>query len=277
MIDMSYDPEYERRNPTRSLRWRWRRAQLLVARGCQFRRNRDDEFTGLAIYYLRGRARCRSDRQLLNLARRHPDLHAALRLHVDGGLDRWEVEARLLAREDSKVIGRFTDLTAATVETFESLFFNVRDRFNARSYILTAAIGRIGSVGDVKDHRAVFLRTIGYFGGPFVLGMVLEQLGTLLDLSANQGDSTTTDDILAQRIRLLMAARSAEFDDHTALQLASIGSNYSSSKPVQNGHVFAQEVVETLEKVFQKMPIQPPDTSRDTTAADGTLHFGEVA
>jgi len=30
MIDMSYDPVYERHNPMRSLRWRWRRAVLSV-------------------------------------------------------------------------------------------------------------------------------------------------------------------------------------------------------------------------------------------------------
>jgi len=277
MIDVSHDPDYEQYNPMRSLNWRWGRAMWLVGKGRQFRQDRDDELTGLAVGYLRDRVRCRTDRQFRNLSRRHPDLHAALRLHKNGGLDRWEVEARLLARQSSQEIGRLTDLPIATVDAFESLFFNVRDRFDARCFILKAAIGHIGQVGHIKDDRAVFLRSIGYFGGPIVLDTVLKHLGAIADTPGEQSGSSATEPDLTRRIRLLMAAMALEFDGRTALNLGSICLGSGASKPVRNGHVFAQEVAETLENVLQETASNSVQTKGAVPATDEYREIDEAA
>src|SRR5262249_41147534 len=115
--------------------WRWLRAQTLVER----RRRvspRDDCWVRAAAAYLRGLARCAGEAAREKVARRFPEVDAAFALNRTGEpLRRAEVEARLLAGEDFAAVGEKCGLPIGAVARYHQVFFDVRDRLNARDFV----------------------------------------------------------------------------------------------------------------------------------------------
>ena len=114
---------YEINNPLRQPDWRLQRAQRL----CEAKHAVEGEDEGM-------RAACRLLEALEDGTATEvmPDEHAAWRLYSDNTEARWELEARILARQSIEDIAKVMDLSAAVVETYEQLFFNVLDRLDKR-------------------------------------------------------------------------------------------------------------------------------------------------
>jgi hypothetical protein len=162
-----YYPDLLRYSFFRPTDWRWRRARWLVERGRSFSRRRDDDQTGRAVRYLRALGRGHAAAAI----RQFPDVHGARRLHDGGGPTRLLVEARLLARQTSVEVARLTGLAPEVVDAFEAMFFNCRDRLDARDWVLVQAIDHGG--GGREEPRAALIRSFAYHGGPPVLDAVL--------------------------------------------------------------------------------------------------------
>ncbi|MEQ8788445.1 MAG: hypothetical protein RIC55_19195 [Pirellulaceae bacterium] len=185
--------DFQHRNPMRPADWRWRRAEHLVTASKKHCRHRDDEVTGEAVEYLRRRRRCKSREQVDNLAHRMPDIATARRLHVEGGLLMAMVQARILARQPTAEIAQHMALADAGIATYEQLFFDVRDRLDARCYVLLAAV-RGSSDEDVATGRVYqAIRLLGYFGGPLVIDRVHTTLMGVPAASPQHGASGVSD------------------------------------------------------------------------------------
>lgn len=178
-----YYPDIVRFDPMRRLCWRWDRAHVLLERGMRFSKRRDDEWTGRAMRYLRTERRSRRagipDAAMATKAE-HFDIYQAQRLDADADAFTWIVQARLLAGQSGSEIGPHVLMDAAGVEAYESLFFNVRERLNAKVYTAKMAVGWTSVMAAVGCDLGTVVRWFGYFGGKEVLDIAISVLLPLM-------------------------------------------------------------------------------------------------
>jgi hypothetical protein len=133
-------------SPLRPASWRWQKATLLKAAGREPDRLRDDAFVATALDFQRALERCRDPWDELDLAERWPYLLEAYRVYRGTGnveCARWELEARLLVSDNSiEDTAAKMGCQAETVQWYERLFFNVRDRLHLAGWLAHHALGR---------------------------------------------------------------------------------------------------------------------------------------
>ncbi len=158
---------YRRYDPRRRLDWRWHWAGQLFKCGEEPDPVFDDGWTRRAFDY----QRLVDDHPAETLADTMPDIHAACQLSATEGIHRWELDARILARESPETIQSKTGMAATVIECYEAMFFNVNSRIDCASYIESKAIGWCPFDGrDV----ATFWNHFGYFYGPYFLDKVID-------------------------------------------------------------------------------------------------------
>jgi hypothetical protein len=96
-------------------------------------------------------------------------LHAAHRLFEAGGLVRFIVQARLLARQSPCEVARLTSLESAVIETFESIFFEVRAHLDAKDWVATQVLWPGLEANLPTEALGGALMAIGYWLGPAIL------------------------------------------------------------------------------------------------------------
>jgi hypothetical protein len=127
----------------------------------------------MTVDYLRQSHRLRSDRGQRRLAEKMPEIAAARAIQFGDSAQRHEVEAWLLAAQtDHEIADRF-DLLPEAVALYERLFFDVRARLDATSYILHTVIGPIIPPGRNVPDRTRLQKLLAVRGGPAVLEAVL--------------------------------------------------------------------------------------------------------
>jgi hypothetical protein len=158
-------------NPRRPPDWRWQRAGELID-GARVARGRDDAGVRQAAKFRRLLARCQTDEDRLVALDACPALYEAHSLYAaedDAPEPRWELEARLLAREPFPTIERKMGLTADVITAFEHFFFDVICRLDAPSLIVHTVIGRSVQTGLAERDYDALWKLMGYLAGPLVL------------------------------------------------------------------------------------------------------------
>src|SRR4051794_4434349 len=117
----------ERGDPNRTLSWRWERAQAIVASRRRLSSRRDDAATTALVHYLRDQERRRPARSRSSAGSTWSAIDQARRLMQQGGDQRSELEARILAGQSDEEIANRLTLPAETITWFEATFFHVRD------------------------------------------------------------------------------------------------------------------------------------------------------
>jgi hypothetical protein len=151
--------------------WCWQAAGRLAAIE-SFDRTIAEHDPGLlaAVTYLRLLAHCNTAEHRLRLAELFPEIERAVEIHSASKYPlRWELESRVLASQDDEAISLTCGVDPAVIATYERLFFNVRDRLSATSWIMRHAIGELTAtnVGGIWRHYA-------FVGGPLVLESLIE-------------------------------------------------------------------------------------------------------
>jgi hypothetical protein len=91
---------------------------------------------------------------------------------------RWEIEARLLAREPAESIALKLGLQAETVEAYELVFFDVISRLQHPSLITHTVIGRSVQTGLAEREYDGLWKLFGYWGGPAVLDAFIHKFNS---------------------------------------------------------------------------------------------------
>lgn len=100
-----------------------------------------------------------------DLAEEYPDIYAAHALARNPASCRWVAEAGVLANADAQTIADYVGVTRETVDTYERLFFNVRNKLSARGYILNQIAMPAFSRGmDGRDFDFMY-KIIAYCAG----------------------------------------------------------------------------------------------------------------
>jgi hypothetical protein len=151
----------ERNSPFRSPSWLWAFAEDVVAG----RRPAPDgePQIGHAADYLRV-AGSKAGVCDTPEGKRFTAIAAAHRLWTGSPITRGLVEGAILAGLDDSQVAAREGLTPATIRSFETHFFNVRDRLRARDWVVTKAIGyRPGDLHSTDDIGLA--KAFGYSGG----------------------------------------------------------------------------------------------------------------
>lgn len=244
-----YYPHFITRSPLHTCDWRWQRAQSLVAAGRNYSRRRDDADTGHAVHYLRALARCRRASPTAPLPKCFDAIHSARSIR-EGDFDaRMTLEARLIAGQTSDEIRDRTGVAADVVDAYERLFFNCRDHFDARDWLLLHCIGAIECQDRIALDRGTVLRCFAFFGGPCVLEAVLPYLlgdQRLLDTPA---DLSTPNGRHEESIRLAVAFELLPWDAESfRLTLRIVLNDMHAQARIQ-----PRSVVPTLSKSIDKI------------------------
>jgi hypothetical protein len=166
-------PAQQRHSVFWSPNWRWQRAQAILDQDLVCSERTDDAPTLRAVEYLRAGEQPLSGSQPPGVVPADTDLHAARRLYETGGPARFIVQARLLACQSPCEVARLTSLEPAVIETFESIFFEVREHLNARDWVASHVL-RPGLEANVPiDALGGALMAIGYWLGPAILDIAL--------------------------------------------------------------------------------------------------------
>ena len=212
---------FRSRNPCRPLDWRNQRVLGATADPARhwFSRSSDDNYVRRRIAFLR---RCRvargDDRAMEEVVEEFEDCFYAQRLaegrqHANYAMTTSLVEARLLARQSFAEIAALTGTSAAVIEHFEAMYFDVVHRLEYRDWItaqvlvpaLAAQVKAAAAQSGVGPVAFPFLdgstKLFAYFCGPTtidVIGMGFE--GVSAFRTAEEFD-TWWDDHWRQMIR----------------------------------------------------------------------------
>ncbi len=162
-------------NPFRPVDWRWRRAVDLVESGRIASPGHDDAGVCLARKFFRALRGCQDDAARQLLARRMPALFQTYTIYAGPpSFAKSVIEARLLTEETFAQIADKCNCTPAVIETYELLFFSVRDRLTAEGYILHQVIGPRAHTGLRDDDIDVILKMRAFAGGAVVLDHLID-------------------------------------------------------------------------------------------------------
>jgi hypothetical protein len=166
---------YRKTNPQRPVDWRWQLAKYLSDARRLVPTTYHDGSLRQAHGFIQELAECSDEESYLDLSNRFPDCYEAWKLYNEFGPKdfRWEIEARLLARNPAKLIAEGLGLTERTVDLYESWFFNVRDRLSQGGYITHHVIGPAVHRGFTHRQYDSWWKIIGYYrGSPDVDNMI---------------------------------------------------------------------------------------------------------
>lgn len=179
-------PDNVRRPPD----WRWQRAGEILDHGGRVVRGRDDQLVKEVCKFRRLLARCQDDYDRLTALDACPALFEAYSLFdaSESPVEhKWELEARLLAREPMADITRKTGIPAETVAKYEQVFFDVYSRLDAPSLIFHTVIGRSVQSGLAEREYDVLWKLFGYSGGPLVLDAYVYKMPILQTVVSPEG------------------------------------------------------------------------------------------
>ena len=166
-------PALQRHSVCRSPAWRWQRARAIVEQGLTCTARTDDASTRRVVEYLRACGLSLVGSQTQGGVPADEVLHAAHRLFEVGGLVRFIVQARLLARQSPCEVARLTSFEPAVIETFESIFFEVRAHLDAKDWVANQVLWPGLEANSPTDALGGALMAIGYWLGPAILDITL--------------------------------------------------------------------------------------------------------
>jgi hypothetical protein len=161
----------------------------------------------------------------------YPGLAEAIRLHEQGGRQPFVLETRVLARQSVSEIASAMGLSEEVVGTYEALFYDVRERINAKVWIHQQVIGWRGMRPTRYPHRETLIRRIAYFGGPFLTEWMLASEG----LPAMAGAPPFTEEQrqwMTRQLTLNMRLEAEPLDDWTLFRLHAMTRGPEASQPV---------------------------------------------
>lgn len=189
-------------HPLRLIDWRFQKAIDLLLKQGHPRCGEAPDLWKEFWRFLRELLACRDAASRRRLMRKWPKFWFAMELYCErtSGLHAL-IEARLLAGESPNAIGGRLGFSAAVIETFARLFFDVEDRLASVDLIRTVIFQRPDQSHGGEADRELSLRAIGYFGGPVLLDRVL----STPHQAHSETDSRPLEDIAGQLESLFQA------------------------------------------------------------------------
>ena len=218
--------EFQKHNPTRPPAWRSDRALELLDLGRRPSRVKEDDYVRKYYSFLLRERDVASRKEREDLFERNPALYDAHRFHVHRDVElRGLLEAMIVASMKDGEIGKRLNCLPATVDWYEKLFFNVRDRLNAHVWIAKIIRGprhvpRLDTDGSLTAAgRAAAIKRLAYLGGPLILDSVIRSLSPRLACGSDSNTSAWFDESFVARIKSLATIAVANIDELDPMKL----------------------------------------------------------
>jgi hypothetical protein len=239
-----------RDHPYRPPDWRWQRAVYLVDHDKPYADNGDVWLDEAVRFYSALRSTGQDTNPQTELASQLPAMFAAYTLHGETSLRRWEVEARLLTDASFTAIAGKGDTSPEVIAAFHEVFFHVRDRLVASSYIVNRVI-RVQLVLEDNDADRL-LKLYGYFAGPHLLDALLDYFHNPSVVPARL-DLLAPEDLKTLRrkmsIKAAIALRALPLDDSEVQEkLAILG---AAAEVLASSSVSDADAIATVAPIFQ--------------------------
>lgn len=159
--------------------WRWEKARLAAEnpQAAALLRREDDEFVRKARLFMAANDRAGEDEvERLLLQNRWPNLLNAYKLRYAPQLrlQRYELEARLLAGEELARIETRVHVPPDVTTWYEAVFFNVLDRLDRPGYVVHTIIGEAAQSPSARDHDIIW-KIVGFSAGGLVLDRLIDR------------------------------------------------------------------------------------------------------
>jgi hypothetical protein len=139
----------------------------------------------------------------------YPDLLAAHSIYAGSRDDRVELESRILAQQSLEEISECLGITIGSVEEYLSIFFDVRDRLESKTYVVTKVIGPTRALNPQHFMSMEGLtKTVAYYGGIGAMEAVWPYLRSDGRLLAQLTNSEMVLDPFAERLAMMLQAAS---------------------------------------------------------------------
>lgn len=175
--------QFQQFNPFRDPQWRYERCLKLVEhrpRPLNASPRRDDEYVRRYRKFLLRFLRDESEEARAALFPLDPAIFYAHLIHHHPDRE-WRsiVQARLLTGATDEEIAHMGATLPETINLYERLFFNVRDRLDNKDWIVKTILGTAtqrsaNRYDTTTDHqRDLLYKLFGYFGGPVILDVII--------------------------------------------------------------------------------------------------------
>lgn len=166
---------YRKSSPLRPVDWRWRRALSMVEAKRSPDRFTEDKVVLAAWKFISLMDNIENPWEYVSKCIFNQELADAHAIYSqpEGRLVKWELEARILARETVKVISDRMCLEPKVIKWYEALFFNVLDRIENTSWIVHNAVGKAAFLGATERDLDVIWKLCAYFHGSDKLDWLL--------------------------------------------------------------------------------------------------------
>jgi hypothetical protein len=256
-MDESLDIKILKKDPCLSPSWRHDRAVAMIETERLPSPRKADACVCAYRRFLLVRRRLRTEEKQAGLAAEAPGLCQAYELYTHAGMEmRGILEARILARQTDEEIAEEMGLLPDAVHWYEQLYFNVRERLHARTWILKTIRGRRQRRGlssteplDATE-LAEFYKSVAFCGGPVVLDHAISQLsgGT----STDQLDiNNWLDGSLTSRVLPLALLTVREPDRASAMKLIRANLQLVKSEAKHDRPEAAPSVERNIAKFFE--------------------------
>lgn len=220
-------PHYQKYNSRRPLNWRFQRVtQLLESRPPLPADPRcDDDYVVMARRFL-GKLMATSDPdQQQLLFPKNPGLFYAYELFQDVDQERAQfVQACILSGMSDEEIGRKCCELPATIDWYEALFYNVRDRLSAQYWIVKNCLGPAAE-RFIDDHGKQFtVKLFAYYCGPQMLDMQISGFTPNYDWRGNRDHYEVLDHHAAGTLRKRVASnlQTVEINRYNIVELTAL-------------------------------------------------------
>lgn len=255
--------QYHPDNPQRPVDWRWERARIIREQGNRFRDKNTDEWTKKALVFQRAYSKCENDYARYDLMCKMPSLYFAFNLRsttanagkkVIGMKD--EIEARLLADESPEEIADRVGCSAETIDYYEKLFFNVKDKLKYTTYILHQVIGPAIHRGLYEREHDLLWKLYGYFCGSRVIDALTTTFtNPIKPRTTKEVDAMLVDDTReTMRRKAAMAARTVPVNEHTQLAILQTYAQFLEIERDTDAAVGENTIIENIKEMMCLLP-----------------------
>lgn len=172
---------FQKFNPNRQPEWRFQRAQELASRIPDLPNGRrrpklryDDRQVARAAKFIWEWERIGDTAEgQERLFAREPGLtYAYLMYRHQDDFSRYMIEARILARQSNQEIAARVGTIPSTIDWYEALWFNVRDRLDSADWIIRHVMQAAAYRGIDQPTMDFTAKLVAYFGGPVAFDLV---------------------------------------------------------------------------------------------------------
>lgn len=280
------DYDYAKNHDARRLpAWRYERVQRLLGSSNPPHPQRDDADVKLFRDYLITKRRYRSviedDQELQQvLGARFKRVWAADRIFFGGRVDRarFGIESMILAGEDNETIAKTNGTKPDTIDFYERMFFNVRDRLDNHNYIASAVLMDSFRSGLNNRTPEMTAKYFGYFGGPVILRVILDGFDTAIPRPIEPSEVLPWFDNVYRKFTRILTNVGLAYMEPTNFNIRTLVEGYQALLSLDHREIASRgednPIRQALSAFIERYPLPKGDAADKLPHRPGSLYAG---